>query len=310
MKGLHLEDRPGGGGLDASKDAAARLGYNVYVGQLARLTVKRAQPHNVVWMSPAVKEVMGFTECEVVGRSLRVMQGPLTNVGKLEMLLEAAGKGKSSETAFALYTNKGEERIVTIDLQPDQQDASGSGEVENIILTMEHGDWVPKKIADAEDGRAKLTLLADKPWSVQQVSPSFLEMYSLKEEMIMGRTLNVVFGPRTDASMFRLLLLGARAAKTQHVDMWTCKPNDMSHVYVHVTIFPVVDKGEVTHFMVVFKHDESAGSPESQSPRRNRQASPLAAVARSLTISDPAPHPQSGVEKQGGTGASAGAGEA
>jgi hypothetical protein len=267
-------------------NAAARLGYNVYVGQLPRIVVKLAPPHNVVSMSPAVKEVLGFSEREVVGRSLKVMQGPLTNVTKLNAAIIAAAKGECMESAFALYSNKGEERIVTMDIQPDVTEKGAA--VENVILNLDHGDWVPKKIADADDGRAKVTLLADKPWSVQQISPSFSALYALKDEMILGRTLNVVFGPRTDANMFRTLLIGARAAKTQHVDMWTCRPNDMSHVFVHVSIFPVVEKGDVTHFMVVFKHDESAGSPENRSPRRTRPgSSPLAAAAaRSLSLSD------------------------
>ncbi len=291
MKGLHLEERPGGassrGGDQAqTANASARLGYNVYIGQLPRIVVKLAAPHNVVSMSPAVREVLGFSEKEVVGRSLKVMQGPQTNVAKLNAAIIAAGKGECTETVFALYSNKGEERIVTTDFMPEKPE--NGGPVENIIITMDHGDWVPKKIADADDGRAKVTLIAEKPWTVQQISPKFNALYNLKDEMILGRTLNVVFGPRTDASMFRTLLTGARAAKTQHVDMWTCRPNDMSHVYVHVSIFPVVDKGDVTHFMVVFKHDESAGSPQNRSPRRTRPgSSPLsAAAARSLTLED------------------------
>jgi len=286
---MYVAEKPlqpdGAAATPGSNKAGARFGYNAYVGQLPRITVTPKAPYNIVHCSAAISEVLGFHEREMEGRSLNIAQGPMTNVALLTAKIGEAHAGTTSEHAFILYTNKGEDRVVTIDFEPEVNltgDAS-----DKVILTIDHGDWVPKKIADAEDGRAKVTVKADKPWSVEQTSPSFNDMYGLREEMILGRTLNVVFGPRTDANMFRQLLMQAKSARTQHVDMWTCRPSDMSHVFVSVSIFPVLDKGEIAHFMVVFKHDEMAGSPQYTSPRRSRPgSSPLAAAAGRMTISD------------------------
>lgn len=289
VKGLHLTDRPavheGEGG--ASVKTGARLGYNTYVGQLPRIVVKVAAPHAIVGVSPALKEVLGFHEKEMIGRSLNIVQGPMTNVALLSQKIIAAAGGEVIEEAFILYTNKGEDRVVTIEFEPEiSLVADGDIKITQVILTVEHGDWVPKKIADADDGRAKVTVKAVAPYSVEQTSPAFNLMYGLKESLILNRTLNVIFGPRTDATMFRQLLQRAKAAKTQHVDMWTTRPADMSNLYVRVTIFPVLDKGEILHYMVVFKRDEMAGSPLYTSPRRQRPGtSPISAVAR-MSMSD------------------------
>eukprot|EP00283_Hemiselmis_rufescens_P004618 CAMPEP_0173420842 /NCGR_PEP_ID=MMETSP1357-20121228/2157_1 /TAXON_ID=77926 /ORGANISM="Hemiselmis rufescens, Strain PCC563" /LENGTH=339 /DNA_ID=CAMNT_0014383673 /DNA_START=209 /DNA_END=1228 /DNA_ORIENTATION=- len=288
VKDLYLAEKPGEGGAEgaaAANKTGARFGYNAYVGQVPRIMVLPKAPYNIVHCSPAISEVLGFREREMEGRSLNIAQGPMTNVALLQAKINEAHGGTRSEHAFILYTNKGEDRVVTIEFEPE---INVNGEAtEKVILTIDHGDWVPKKIADAEDGRAKVTVKADKPWNVEQTSPSFNDMYALKEEMILGRTLNVVFGPRTDANMFRQLLMQAKSARTQHVDMWTCRPSDMSHVFVSVSIFPVLDKGEIGHFMVVFKHDEMAGSPQFTSPRRSRPgSSPLAAAAGRMTISE------------------------
>uniref|UniRef100_A0A6U4RUD8 PAS domain-containing protein n=2 Tax=Hemiselmis andersenii TaxID=464988 RepID=A0A6U4RUD8_HEMAN len=273
------------GAAPATNKTGARFGYNAYVGQMPRIMVTPKVPYNIVHCSPAISEVLGFHEREMEGRSLNIAQGPMTNVALLTAKIAEAAGGSTSEHAFILYTNKGEDRVVTIEFEPE---VNLSGEAsDKVILTVDHGDWVPKKIADADDGRAKVTVKADKPWNVLQTSPSFNDMYGLKEEMILGRTLNVVFGPRTDANMFRQLLIHAKSARTQHVDMWTCRPSDMSHVFVSVSIFPVLDKGEITHFMVVFKRDEMAGSPQYASPRRQRPgSSPLSAAAGRMTLSE------------------------
>mmetsp|Transcript_34610 Transcript_34610/g.67780 ORF Transcript_34610/g.67780 Transcript_34610/m.67780 type:complete len:341 (+) Transcript_34610:259-1281(+) len=286
VKELHLAEKPAvyGEGASAVK-GGARFGYNTYVGQMPRLTVMPKAPFTIVHCSPAISEVLGFHEKEMEGRSLTVAQGPMTNVELLRSKIVEAVGGATSEHALILYTNKGEDRVVTIEFEPE---VNLSGEPpDKVVLTIEHGDWVPKKIADADDGRAKVTVKAEKPWAVEQTSPAFNEMYGLKEEMILGRTLNVVFGPRTDANMFRQLLQQAKSARTQHTDMWTSRPGDMSHLFVRVTIFPVLDKGEILHFMVVFKHDEMAGSPQHTSPRRARPGtSPLSAAAAQMTLSE------------------------
>lgn len=291
VKELNIAEKPpvhsGEGG--AAVRTGARLGYNTYVGQLPRLVVKPQPPFVIIGASLSLKEVLGFSEREMVGRTMNIVQGPMTNVAALSARIQAAADGEFSEDAFILYNNKGEDRVVTVDFEPEVNIAEGETvAVGQVILTIEHGDWVPKKIADAEDGRAKVTVKAAAPYNVLQTSPSFLEMYGLKEALIVGRTLNVVFGPRTDANNFRSLLEQAKKARTQHVDMWTCRPSDMSHLYVRVTIFPVMDKGEIGHYMVVFKKDESAGSPAYTSPRRQRPGqSPLSGLSR-MTVNDDA----------------------
>eukprot|EP00293_Proteomonas_sulcata_P017534 CAMPEP_0184291922 /NCGR_PEP_ID=MMETSP1049-20130417/3793_1 /TAXON_ID=77928 /ORGANISM="Proteomonas sulcata, Strain CCMP704" /LENGTH=203 /DNA_ID=CAMNT_0026599501 /DNA_START=71 /DNA_END=682 /DNA_ORIENTATION=- len=118
---------------------------------------------------------------------------------------------------------------------------------------MDYADFVPKKIAIADDSRAKVVLAAPAPHTVKNISEQFAKLYGIADEkMIVGRTLRAIFGPKTDIKKFHEGLQAAVLGKTQHISIWTSKP-DMSQMLVYVSIFPVAEDAQITLLMLVFK---------------------------------------------------------
>lgn len=215
----------------------------------AWLVVGNKAPFNVMAASPELPEFLEFEIHEVLGRSMRMIFGPMTNVAELRKAVIDSATKSSYTASFMLYTKNGQGRMLTVEIVPAH---NGDGEATHCVMTIDHSDWVPKKVAVAEDTRAKLVLKADKPYSVECVSDNFVQLYALSADSLMGRTLRPIFGPRTDAQTFDAALVLAKAGKTQNLSLWTCK-TDMSHLLVHITIFPVAEQGAICNFMLVFK---------------------------------------------------------
>lgn len=194
---------------------SSRLDYNVYVGQVARVVVVAKPPFNIVRISPALTALLGFTEHDTATRSLRLFQGPLTNVQLLQQSVASAAEGERCAAVLMLYNKDGEDRLVTAEFQrePHSHERAGAegaagaahprGEGEatapcHCYIALDHADWVPKKIAVAEDARAKAVLGAAKPNSVMFASDALAELYKMDAAAVVGRTLRVLCGPKTD----------------------------------------------------------------------------------------------------------------
>jgi len=108
-----------------------------------------------------------------------------------------------------------------------------------ILLTMDYADWVPEKIAKAEDPRCKVVIKAEKPNVVDFVSSTFLKAYGLEsEEAIIKRTLRVIFGPKTDQKRLFSCFPEVECGRTQQLNLWTSN-FDSKEVLKAVTVFPV-----------------------------------------------------------------------
>mmetsp|Transcript_6223 Transcript_6223/g.22084 ORF Transcript_6223/g.22084 Transcript_6223/m.22084 type:complete len:206 (-) Transcript_6223:1193-1810(-) len=151
-------------GAASSQDKlpAARLNYNKFIGQGVWVDVELEPPFKILDACPTVIEMFGFNEQEIVGRNLRMFQGPMTNTVELAKAIQGSSSD-SRHIALVLYNKEGEERIVSVGFR--QEDVPNSDKKKCIAL-IEHGDWVPKKIADAEDGRSKIVVSSEKPYSI------------------------------------------------------------------------------------------------------------------------------------------------
>ena len=118
--------------------------------------VELEPPFKILDACPTVIEMFGFNEQEIVGRNLRMFQGPMTNTVELAKAIQGSSSD-SRHIALVLYNKEGEERIVSVGFR--QEDVPNSDKKKCVAL-IEHGDWVPKKIADAEDGRCLLLALS------------------------------------------------------------------------------------------------------------------------------------------------------
>jgi len=244
--------------------ANARLTYNRLVGIEAWLVIRIAPPFSILAASPAFTELLGYTEREIVGRALRVIQGPHTNVKDLHEGIKNCEPGGHFTGAFMFYTKRSEGRLLTIDVvygdndehededEEHHEGPDGAEGVAHAVVTMDHSDWVPKKIALAEDSRIKVVILADKPYTVVSISNNFTAQFQMPESIIVGRTIRAIFGPKTDQTSFYSSVTLAKTGRTQNLELWTCRA-DASELKSQVTMFPVAEEGRISHMMMVIK---------------------------------------------------------
>eukprot|EP00281_Chroomonas_sp_CCMP1168_P015310 CAMPEP_0206215012 /NCGR_PEP_ID=MMETSP0047_2-20121206/1969_1 /ASSEMBLY_ACC=CAM_ASM_000192 /TAXON_ID=195065 /ORGANISM="Chroomonas mesostigmatica_cf, Strain CCMP1168" /LENGTH=245 /DNA_ID=CAMNT_0053637281 /DNA_START=92 /DNA_END=825 /DNA_ORIENTATION=+ len=212
--------------------------------------VGAVQPHKITVVSPAWAEIFGHAEGDVLGRTLRLFSGPLTNINALNQAVADAARGGDVVTVVVLLYNKqGEGVLVRLEIVPASDDDGGAAQ--QCLVKMEHCDFVPLKIAVAEDARAKVTLLATSPYSITNVSSQFAALYGMEDKHLLGRTLRLIFSPRTNGQRWSEMLQGAARGKRQDGSLWTCTP-DMRQLLVCISVFPVLDVDAITHFMVVF----------------------------------------------------------
>jgi hypothetical protein len=185
------------------------------------VVIQLERPCKIVQASPQWLADFDFTAEECVGRTLALIQGPMTDPDGIEKVIEAARWGKQADKGITLYSRH---RSCT----------------------------VPWKVATAEDGLAKAVLDASDPCRVVHVSPELTTMYGLLPHEVLGRTLNILHGPSTDRRQWLALLeKGRRGLSARAVVMtWT---RDMREVCTEATVTPVVQGvGSFVHLLLVF----------------------------------------------------------
>mmetsp|Transcript_32096 Transcript_32096/g.72101 ORF Transcript_32096/g.72101 Transcript_32096/m.72101 type:complete len:291 (-) Transcript_32096:20-892(-) len=239
-----------GAASSQDKMPAARLNYNKLIGQGVWLDVEVDPPFKVLDASPTVIEMFGFNEQEIVGRNLRMLQGPLTNTAELTRAIQGCSNGESVQRMVVLYNKEGEERVVSVGFRLEEVPNSDK---KKCVALIEHGDWVPKKIADAEDGRSKVVVSSEKPYSIASMSSKFRVLFGgLEEDKIVGRSLSVLFGPRTDMQKLDRSMQAAKSARTQNLSLLACT-RDAQELLVDLIIYPVLVNGVISHFMLVMR---------------------------------------------------------
>uniref|UniRef100_A0A6U4M224 Uncharacterized protein n=1 Tax=Hemiselmis andersenii TaxID=464988 RepID=A0A6U4M224_HEMAN len=207
------------------------------------------KPYTIVCASPEWQEMMLFQGDP--GRSIRKFCGPQTHFEDMLRLLKVCAAGKRGRLTTMVYNGKGIALLAQIEATPAYD--GNANVVHTAVLTMDHCDWVPHKVAVAEDNRAKATIKTEKPYLVQCVSAAFLTMFQgLSEQMVVGRTLRILFGPKTDVKLWERSILLAWRGKRQEMSMWCCSPVDMSNILVQVTLFPVLKDNVISHIMAIF----------------------------------------------------------
>lgn len=102
-------------------------------------------------------------------------------------------------------------------------------------------DWLPKAI-----------LSSAQPHVVQSVSSSFTELYGIYAPQIIGRSLHLIHGPRTDMRVWNAMVNGALLGEAQCDTIYTCAC-DCTEFVVDVTITPASSsEGLITHLVCTF----------------------------------------------------------
>eukprot|EP00293_Proteomonas_sulcata_P012163 CAMPEP_0184290910 /NCGR_PEP_ID=MMETSP1049-20130417/3043_1 /TAXON_ID=77928 /ORGANISM="Proteomonas sulcata, Strain CCMP704" /LENGTH=677 /DNA_ID=CAMNT_0026598191 /DNA_START=116 /DNA_END=2149 /DNA_ORIENTATION=- len=220
-------------------------------------------PHRIMHASREWLDLFRFSREEVASRSLKIVQGPATNAVVLNELLQAAHGGKTNEAPITVYSSGGQGAIMCVKATPKYT----GPEVTACVLTMQPSTAIPVKTAAAEDGRAKVLVTVQEPHNVEHVSPLFTNIYGMAELQILGRTLRMIQGPRTDQMEWKRLMKEATKGLS-HEGVVHTSTIDCTELLCNMSVQPAYSpNGQITHLMAVFSAHHNTHVPGLDIPR-------------------------------------------
>jgi diguanylate cyclase (GGDEF)-like protein/PAS domain S-box-containing protein len=106
--------------LRLTSAALARLNDMVLIARAVD-TPDRDQP--IIFSNEAFQRRTGYTDAEIVGRSMRVLHGPGTDPAVVERIIDSMHQGRAATAELVNYTKSGEPYWVEIELMPFTDDA-------------------------------------------------------------------------------------------------------------------------------------------------------------------------------------------
>jgi hypothetical protein len=222
------------------------------------------RPWRILRASPEWLEEFDFAPHMVLGRSLAVIQGPATHGGRFVELLETARWAKQAQGVIACYTRQGLEGAYHLRVH-GVGDASDNMTYRLSFMRCNGTSW---KIATADDGVAKAVIEASEPWRAVHVSHELAELYGLLPVEMLGRSLSVVHGPKTDHGKWASLLHAGASGLSSCAALMT-STRDCRELCTEVTVMPVLSGDcSILHVLLIFSPVDELAS--RQEPRAQR----------------------------------------
>ena len=98
------------------------------------VNVSASKPHKILSASFSLLEILGYSKAEMIGRSITVLQGPLSDAVLLESGISDAWKLELNSFSFTLYSRTGKDFPVDIQFLPC---ADAEGKVIGSTLQMQ-----------------------------------------------------------------------------------------------------------------------------------------------------------------------------
>ena len=106
--------------LRLTSAALARLNDMVLIARAVD-TPDRDQP--IIFSNEAFQRRTGYTDAEIVGRSMRVLHGPGTDPAVVERIIDSMHQGRAATAEMVNYTKSGDPYWVEVELMPFTDDA-------------------------------------------------------------------------------------------------------------------------------------------------------------------------------------------
>lgn len=261
---------------------------------MPEVVVQAAAPHyTVISASPAFLRIFGYEAKQMVGRGLRILNGPCTNVPGLVGLIADAGAAvddgappkAARQVLVALYGYNGGLRLMSVEARAIDGGAC-------VRLRICQAQAITPQEAFADDGACKMVLSVETR-RVEAVSMAFSSRYGSSNKAARGRTPgSMIQGPGSDVQCLPALMDAALGGLCQRSPLLTFG-SECQEIPAMATVTPVYDgKGRVSHFMLAIEQDRPAEK------RRNALSVKLTGSLRSLSVPSAA-NQTSNVESRG-----------
>ncbi len=225
------------------------------------VVVSTISPFTVLDGSDSWFEMTGFKRQQILGRTLRMLQGPSTDVELLKSLIAGAKMGVRQHQASLLtfYLSSGEEFLCGVHAT-DSKPIDGR---EACTLYMHYSEATTLKTAQDDPKQAARLLLSCQGGNViEYVSPAWCSMFCYLEQQVRGRSVNLILSPMTDKKKWAGLVKGALRGITRH-DCLTLADSQCNHITCQVDVVPILAEagGFMSKLMMIFSKKDGEVPP-------------------------------------------------
>ena len=208
---------------------------------------------------PRFEELLGFGSEAVIGRSIRFMMGPHSDVVQIDSAIKATACAKTT-TSFhaALYSGDGECKRLAVTCSPFYQ---SNGELIGCGLAFEPSHALSVSAALEVSRNAKMLVSADSSHTVQAVNEEFTRVFGIDKCEIAGRSLRMIHGPRTNRATWQSLLQAACAGRSSEGVIVACSRTCQESEYL-ARVFPVVDDASRIGSLVIYFYPQPVNTFE------------------------------------------------
>jgi len=220
---------------------------------LARAFVSLRAPFHVDSINQHWKDKyeLGSADSTVVGRTLKVFEGPGTDLAAVQRLQEHAQRGLTSTASVLTYTTKGAAMMTELTFTPL---VGPSGGVTHAAVQARTTRALSKKEAERRAADASTLLVECKKGTITSIAPHTAELVGHTASLAgQRRTLSVLCGPATDQDALKRCIDGASDGSLDgERRLVTLYRRDASPLPCFVSGSPILSSQmEVTHVEVL-----------------------------------------------------------
>jgi len=204
----------------------------------ARVIVKNKAPFHIESVSADWQRMFGMVEAAVVGRSLKVVQGPGTDSRAVSELMNAGARGVAGQAAFVTYTLEGTRLLTYHTCSPL---LSANGTIESFVAEARSTDIVDLK--DAMEKQTGMAMVVSLDSAMQVVHASGELCKFLKQEVgaLVGQPLaGILSGANTETLLKVTTQATSSAPVLRSVLVALCNA-DKELMPMRVSVNPVMD---------------------------------------------------------------------
>jgi len=213
--------------------------------KLPFIEVSTAEPYRIQDVTQQWLDNFLFSREEVLGRTLRIVCGPQTTLGRVKQLIAIAADGKGASAPVCFYSSVGACKLMAVKVE-----TVGSGE--GCRLTMVPSDAVRLKEATEMEECPRAVVSAQNPFLIEHVNTLFSCKFGMTQELWNQKSLRMIQGPHTNSPAFARMFKGATDGLSRREEL-TVYTSDCRELWCEVAVIPVLAAdGTITHLMVAF----------------------------------------------------------
>jgi PAS domain S-box-containing protein len=170
----------------------------------AGIIVSLESPHIIMTSDLSLVDLLGYTAAEAVGRSIKLLLGPMTDSVAMHAAIKNASFDKSNTTHAVLYERSGQCRDMLVTCSPHRDPW---GVLRGCAMMLEE---LSGRVSSPST-TAMAIISAQPPHAVLTVNEAFSSIFGLCAAQVVGRTLRSVHGPRTDPARWHAMVRSACA---------------------------------------------------------------------------------------------------